>query len=556
MNQSESSTPRPPNDGSDQMIDQLPSLRTRRRLQKLSDRLIRVRWWGVLLAVVLFAFAFPAARRVQIDRSISAMFAPDDPTYLDYQELQTAFGGNAVAIMVYRDSDLMSTEGFARSQAISEQVAAIDAVEGVLSPAILSDLVAKLRPAGILTGFKVDTPALMRRRDIVARGIDHLFSGYTHSSDHSRAAVVAMLNPNHPPETIEEIRKVGAALTDQHNAISEVALVGEPILVNDGYDLIERDGAQLATWTVVLLSVVVLIALVDLRFILLTATMIVWTITMTKAILFWTGVSLSMVSTILTAIVTVIVVAAVLHLGVRYRISRARGFNQCDSATRAMALLLLPILWTCATDAAGFAALHWSRIQPVQQFGAMIAVSAVCAFVSMLLLAPASMMLPNWGAGSRLHIAQRAIARRLRRVCLRIASWCVAQQRLWIVLTIVMIGISLVGVWNTETETSFLKNFRSDSKIVVDYNKVESSFGGAGVWDIVVDAPDKLSKSYLAKVIALEKELRDLDVERCQINESDQLGRRCADCRQGTSAKISLSLGSFNWHEGCDARIR
>ena len=53
--------------------------------------------------------------------------------------------------------------------------------------------------------------------------------------------------------------------------VSELSVVGEPVLIQDAFDLIERDGDRLALWTIVLLSSVLLITLMDLRFILIAA---------------------------------------------------------------------------------------------------------------------------------------------------------------------------------------------------------------------------------------------------------------------------------------------
>ncbi|QDT13907.1 efflux RND transporter permease subunit [Planctomycetes bacterium K23_9] len=491
-----------------------PQARSRRWTRALADRLVNIRVVAVLSAIALFAIAYPIACRLEMNRSVSAMFAPDDPTMRDYRQLQTAFGGNAVAIMVYRDTDLFSPEGFSRSRQISEQVLAVDGVDEILSPSILSDLVAKIRPSGFLTGFSSKVPPLMRRRDVVARGIDKLFAGYTHSEDHQQAAVVAMLDPQHTPDTIEAIKSIAASLPDQHlGAVDQVALVGEPLLVHDGFALIERDGTKLATWTIILLSIVVLITLVDLRFVLLSAASIVWSITITQAIMVLSGIQLSLVSTILTAIVTVIAVASVLHLGVRFRIARTRGYEHREATVRSLGMLVMPIFWTCATDAAGFAALRWSRILPVQQFGWSIAIASTCVFLSILLIAPAIMMLPNWRTASKLHQWQSKLARQMRRLCLRIAMWFVAHRQLSVAVAVVMMIVSAMGVWRTETETSFLKNFRPDSPIVVDYDRVEKTFGGAGVWDIIVDAPPEISKRYLADVLKLEDDLRKIQVD-------------------------------------------
>ncbi len=467
------------------------------------------------LAVAMMAIAFPASRRLQMDRSIAAMFDQADPSLIDYRELQTAFGGNAVVMLVYRDENLDSQEGFDRNRMISQRVAAIDGVQeqGILSPAVLSDAVETISPMNLLPGAS-QGPALIRPDDPVAQGFDELFAGYTHSADHSRAAVVAMLEFDHPPETILQLQSLARKLPiDFAPAVTDVALVGEPVLVHDGFELIQRDGAKLATMTVLLLSIVVLVTLVDLRLVLLMAAIIVWSITVTKATMVWIGVNQSLVSTILTAIVTVISVATVLHLGVRFRIARTRGYPRRQAAERTIALLAVPIFWTCVTDAAGFAALAWSRIVPVQQFGWMIAVAAGSVCVAAALFAPAIMMLPGSRFGSLLHVRQRRLARQIRRRCFQLAGWFIRHRRAGAVASAILLAVALTGVLETETETSFLRNFKNRSGVVQAYEDVEQNFGGAGVWDVVLDAPDKLTPAYLDQVRSLEQQLRQIDVD-------------------------------------------
>ncbi len=444
------------------------------------------------------------------------MFDSADPTLIDYQELQRDFGGNAVIMLVYRDADLNSQAGFERNREISRRVSEIPGVQeqGILSPSLLSTAVQRISPSGFLTVLSERVPAPIRQDDPVAKGFDQLFAGYTHSSDHSRAAVVAMLQPDHPPATIEQLQQLASDLPGEYPAlISDVSLVGEPVLVHDGFALIERDGAKLATLTVLLLSIVVFVSLVDLRFVILTGVVIVWSITLTKAIMVWIGVSLSLVSTILTAIVTVIAVTAVLHLGVRFRIARARGYPQWRATERTIMLLALPIFWTCATDAAGFAALHWSRIVPVRQFGGMIAVASGCVCAAVVLFSPAIMMLPGWNVGEGLHRRQRLIARWLRRRCLGLVHWFVDHRRLGVAISAILIVVAVAGIGQVETETSFLKNFRGSSPVVRAYDEVEQNFGGAGVWDVVLDAPDPLNAEYLEAVRALEVKLRGIDAD-------------------------------------------
>ena len=441
------------------------------------------------------------------------MFAKDDPTIVDYRVLQERFGGNAIVILIYPDSDLMSSGGIERSQRISQLVREIPGVDGVLSPSILNDAVEKIRPAGFFAPANAP-PGLARPNDLVAKGIDRLFAGYTHSENYELVAVVAMLDPKHSPSTIVKLKQLAVELPRHMASIKDSAeLIGEPVLIHDGFQLVERDGRKLATATLALLSVVVLLTLLDLRFVLLTGFVVVWSIVTSEAITVLLNMNRSLVSTIMTAIVTVIAVAAVLHLGVKFQDARFKGFSRVDATRRSLLTLSVPIFWTCMTDAAGFAALAWSRILPVKQFGIMIAIASIAVFIAILLFSAAAMMMPDLRFGKSLYRLQRLATQKLSHRCAEVSLFCVNHRRVCVVLALFLLGASVWGTARTRSETSFLNNFRPDSSIVRAYDKVEAQFGGAGVWDVILRAPDSFTSDYLSHVRELESELRQIEVD-------------------------------------------
>ena len=491
----------------------------------MAAKLIALRWPLLLIGLLILGLAYPTSQRLGLDRTIASMFPPDDPSYQAYRHLQDSFGGNAVAMLVYKDSELTSDAGVARNRILTNRVASVPGVKGVLSPSVLSDAIQKLQPMSMFT----KTPSLFRKGDKVAEGFDELFAGYTHSRDHSHAAVVAILEPDHPPRTIEQLKEITASLQggtnrqpdSQTNAspsanvaamANQAVLVGEPVLVHDGFDLIEKDGARLATMTVLLLSVVVLLSLVDFRFVVLSTMLILWATVVTRASMVVLGSNLSIVSTILTAIITVISVTAVLHIGVRFRTARSRGQSQQRAATGAIAVLFMPILWTCLTDAAGFAALYVSQILPIREFGLMIAISAVAVCMALVLFTPAVLLLPGIRVHHQLDYLQKRLAAALQRRCMRIADGAIRSPGTCLGVAILMAAIAAVGLGKAETETSFLNNFHADSDVVSAYREVETHLGGAGVWDVILDAPNELTSPYLEQVRELENDLRKIRV--------------------------------------------
>ena len=457
--------------------------------------------------------AYPVSRRLQFNRSVASMFAPSDPSYLAYRELSESFGGNSAVILVYKDNELATNAGLQRNRDLVERVKQIKGVAGVLSPAQLSDAIKKFQPTSLFSSG----PNLFREDDVVSQGFDDLFAGYTHSTDHTRAAVVAILEPDHSPSTIEELRRLSNGLQDSFGEgsgdnLGNAVMVGEPVLVHDGFRLIERDGARLAILTIVLLSVVVFVSLVDFRFVILSALVIGWSVSVTKALMVTLAIDLSLVSTILTAIVTVIAVTAVLHVGVRFRSAEARSANRFDAAADSLGFLLVPIIVTCATDAAGFAALNVSAILPIRQFGTMIAIAATAVGLSILLFGPALLVAPGVRLSRTLDPIQRRLSSKLRRSCLRLAEFSIKHAFACLFVALALTCFAAWGLRDAETETSFLNNFRPNSDVVAAYHQVESDFGGAGVWDIILDAPVDLDDNYLDQVRQLEDALRAIEI--------------------------------------------
>jgi predicted RND superfamily exporter protein len=213
-----------------------------------------------------------------------------------------------------------------------------------------------------------------------------------------------------------------------------------------------------------------------------------------------------MVSSMLTAIVTVVGVATVIHLIVRFREERDAGRAPREALLRAGALLAAPIFWACATDAVGFGSLQVASVGPIQDFGAMMAVGSMLVILSVALLVPGLALWGRidadpkraWGEGRLEAGLGRTLAAVERRPKLIAA-----------VVFLVAAGAA-AGSYRLRVETDFTANFRASSPIARSYRYVETHLGGAGVWDVMLPspAPKDLDWRYLSRVAKLEARLR------------------------------------------------
>ena len=484
-------------------------------------RLLRYRWHLAIVGTLILAATWPLSARLRTDRTIEQMFDRDDPTLLAYQELQQAFGGNAVVMLVYREPELMTPAGLERASEISKRVEAIEGVRGVLSVAQLNSVLGLIRPTGLFGGPQSDLPPLLRDQDIVVRAFEKLFTGYTHSENDQVAAIVAMLSePDRGRGHADVIDNLAAITRSMPEPTSDAVLVGEPVLLDRGFDLIERDGNRLAWLTIALLSPCVLLLLRSFRFVFLQIVVILWAVTVTRAALYLMSFELSLVSSILTAIVTVITVTAVIHLGSNQRTLRRRGYQPTAAASRTFRFVLPAIFWACATDAAGFISLAVSGVAPVREFGYMMGIASLAVWAGIILFAPIFTVAgPSalWRFPALDRILEPKLLsnleRKIRKACLLTAVVLVRHRLLVFAVTAVLAAMTSIGISKLEIESSFLRNFRETSPVVQAYQMVESELSGAGVWDVVLDAPDDLTSSYLEAVRQLEQKLRAVEVQ-------------------------------------------
>lgn len=452
--------------------------------------LIHARWVLLALGIGLLVLAWPTSSNLQFDRSIENMFAPDDPLLVPYQQLKRTFGGNEIVMAVYREPDLFSTAGIERLQQTSEQLEEVPGVAAVLS-------------IDRFMGSEIIEP-----ENQLAERFRELFEGYTHrenpeTGEHA-TAIVCMLVPEAETDvpreaTIEQLRERIAPLPSG-------MLAGEPVMVVDGFSYLEQDGERLGWTTTLLLMITIILCFRSVRWVLIPIAVVQLALHVTRALLVWGDFRLSMVSSMLTAIVTVVGVATVIHIIVRFRAFRSEGQSPREALLSAGTLLAAPVFWACATDAVGFGSLNVARVGPIQDFGTMMALGALLVLLAVVLLVPGLTL--AWGRfdpDPKFAWGETRLAGGLTRML----GW--VEHYPWRVGTLILllaVGTS-AGSYRLQVETDFTASFRRGSQIVEAYRFVESNLGGAGVWDVIVPAPEYLDWSYFERVLKLEQRLRD-----------------------------------------------
>ncbi len=419
-------------------------------------------------------------------------------------------------LCVFDIPDLWDPEGsgIAKLESISKRLREVSGVKEVMDLARLNASLSLLQPKGLFGSFGVAVAEsskipLFDRENQLAKEMLGLFEGYTHLSDSKTTAILCMLEPTLSTKeqafAIDGIQRI-VREPILNDASIQGSAIGEPILVHDGFRMVEADGKGLGVAATIILSLLLLIGFRSIRWAIIAIVVVQWSLVVTEGCIVWCDMHLTMVSSMLSALVTVIGVATTIHWMMSYQIEYERTGDARIAIESSLRQRIIPIVFACVTDAIGFGSLMVARVGPVRDYGLMMSLASMVVLVGILTWIPALATLGSRGFGLRQIPGDPWIRFFL--------SWSLAMlrrhPRAVSLLTILVVIWGVVGATRMKVETDFIQNFRSDWPMVKAYDRVEKNLGGAGVWDVLLPAPKVMNDSYLNSVRALEGELRDL----------------------------------------------
>jgi predicted RND superfamily exporter protein len=466
---------------------------------RVAGWLVRHRNLLAVVAVVVTILSVAQSRRLEFSRSIDTMFDRTDPALVPYRRMIRAFGSSEVVLAAYDDPDLFSTAGIERLRALTDTIAS---VPGVASATSLADT-----PLGNRI-IEIDTSPTARR-------FVELLEGYAVGADHRTAAIVCVLKPpaaaptdtptqaTSPPSAdfrADAIDRIRAVVTD----LPAGTVAGEPVMLRDGFAMLKRDGNLLGTASAVLSGAVLLVSFRSLRWLVVPLAVVLLSLWSTRGVLAVIGLKLTMVSTMLSAMVTVVAIATVVHLIVEFRRQREEGLPPAAALERTISILFWPVVGSIVTDVIGFGSLIASRVGPVHDFGIMTSVGAIMVLLAAAVAIP---FLALWGSFDA--DPKRAWGEGVLELGLDGLVQRIVQHPVPILLgSTLLVAAAVAGMQWLEVETDFTHNFRRSSPVVASYDMIESRLGGAGVWDVLLPAGEAIDGKVLGDMARLEQRLR------------------------------------------------
>lgn len=494
--------------------------------------LIKYRSVCFIIALTAAVCFLPGSLRLRLDRSLENMFSASDPVRQNFERLQRTFGVSDLVVFAYRDPGLWNEDGsgLVRLQKIREQLERLPGVDSAMDLSKLNQILKQWNSATALfslTKSKNEFP-LLSSADPIAIAMKELFEGQTHSNSSDLIAIACILKkPTKGQQSVTET--LSAMRTIDVGGKQVPMLAGQRVMVEEGFEEIEKDGVRLGYFSIISLSLLLLIGFRSLRWALINIALIQWSLVVSRGLMVAFRWDITMVSSMMSSLVTVIAVATLMHWLIGYRSALRAGLVPEEALQESWIRLKRPVAWACITDAIAFAALGISKVGPVQDYGYMMALSSLVVLLGIVMLVPTLALTPllnrSWerrfGIAVDLNASQQegnqGSAEKLRVSSDRLSDWLVSLLNTLIPRSKVLVWgallafvMSLWGASLVQVETNFIKNFRPGSPIVQAYEAIENDLGGAGVWDVIIPIEPTLGAARYESIRELERDLREI----------------------------------------------
>lgn len=296
-------------------------------------------------------------------------------------------------------------------------------------------------------------------------------------------AAIDAFNQAHIRQQESDIASIRVVL-GRHSTSASLHLGGVPMIVADSIEFIRHDLAVFGSAVLVFLVAILASAFNKKRWIFLPLLTCAATCVFMLGLLGALDWRVTVVSSNFLSLLLILCLALTLHIIVRYRETHESqpDADQFTLVSETMQNMIMPCLYTALTTIVAFGSLLVSGIRPVINFGWMMSIGIVVAFVFAFTLFPAMLMLMQPGKPKgRDDLTTRitgAFARLIRRH---------GKPTLLVFAMLALVGIA--GIARLTVENRFIDYYRESTEIYQGMELIDQKLGGTTPLDLIVDAP-------------------------------------------------------------------
>ena len=195
----------------------------------------------------------------------------------------------------------------------------------------------------------------------------------------------------------------------------------------------------------------------------------------------------TVVSSNFIALLLIITISLSIHIIVRYQeiASREKNSNQGELVSLTVQEMFKPCLYTALTTMVAFASLSISDIKPVIDFGKMMVVGILFAFILTFTALPSVMSLISKLASDSNKDFSKGLT-------LHFSSYTSKNGKVILIVSGLLLIFSIFGITKLTVENRFIDYFKESTEIYKGMELLDRKLGGTAPLDIILNAPKQL----------------------------------------------------------------
>ncbi len=479
-------------------------------LSNLYRQQLQYPWFWLTLMLAITLVATWQSRQFSFDASSDQLVVQGDPGLAQYRKMSAIFSGDDFIVLAWhpRAVSQFDREALTRLDKLQQAVAALPGVIDVQS--ILDVPLVKSPPIPIEQ--MADQYRTLRDKDVdlaLARTeltSSPLFKDYLISKDGTASVLKIDLEPDERLSRLQAEMDAGRNVTAdfrgarqdyvdrrqelidgirslrlEHLDFAEIYISGVPMIAADMIDYVKSDLFVFGSLVLIAIVVLLIFFFRRTRWVLLPLIISASTILMTTGILATADKPVTVVSSNFVSLLAILCISFSIHLIVRYRelLDQDPDMAQEDLVFETMYSKFAPCLYTALTTVLAFGSMMASRILPVEDFGWMMCLGILIAFVVTFIVFPSTLMLLGKGKPSATLGSGIALTRIFSKLA-RNHSTAV------IIAAVFVTGVAGYGLTLITYDNRFIDYFDDDTDIHKGMTFIDEHLGGTVPFDVYV----------------------------------------------------------------------
>ena len=288
-------------------------------------------------------------------------------------------------------------------------------------------------------------------------------------------------------QNIKKIREIiGNYKTD-----ASMFLGGVPMITSDMTDFIAEDVKKFGVGVFIFLVLILFMIFKSVKWVFIPLFGCIISVVFVSGLAGYIDWRITVISSNFAAILLIITMSMTIHLAVRYRELNTKNSNaeKKDTIIETIHYMFVPCVYTSLTTIVAFISLVVSGIRPVIDFGHLMTMGIVSAFVITFIIFPTVLMiLPNENILEKNDITKN--------ITKKFAVFSLKHYGKIVIGAILISIISIFGISKIKVENRFIDYFHSDTEIHQGMLEIDRKLGGTTPLDIIIDKPYKVKESY------------------------------------------------------------